>query len=61
MKQHIDDHYSIIDKIYLYVKDAYEAKYQYLGQKNGLENLKVLKAFVEYSNNMQNAYKNSKY
>ena len=35
-----------IDKIYLYAKDPYEAKYQYLikkHQKVGLDNFKVLK------------------
>ena len=28
-----DDNYSIIDKIYLYVKDPFEAKYQYFTKK----------------------------
>ena len=28
IKQQDNDDYSIIDKIYLYVKDSYEAKYQ---------------------------------
>ena len=63
IKQQVDDYYSIIDKINLYVKDAYEAKYQYLikkREKNDLENLKISKAFVENSNNMQGVYKNSR-
>ena len=63
IKQQDDDDYSIIDKIYLYVQDPYEAKYQYLIKKrenNGLKNLKHLKAFIEYPNNMQDVYKNMK-
>ena len=46
--------------IYL-VKDPYEAKYQYVinkREKNGLENLTDSKAFIEYSNNIQDVYKN---
>ena len=59
IKQQHDDYYSIIGKIYLFVKDPYEAKYQYLFKnviKNGLENLKDPKAY-EYSNNRQDVYK----
>ena len=61
LKQQDDDNYSIINKIYLCVKDPYLAKYQHLIQKlenNGLKNLKDPKAFIEYSNNMQDVYKN---
>ena len=50
-----------IDKIYLYAKDPYEAKYQYLinkREKVGLEHFKDPKAFIEYSNDMQDVYKN---
>ena len=50
-----------IDKIYLYVKDAYEAKYQFLTNKresNGLKHFSNPKAFIEYSNDMQDVYKN---
>ena len=50
-----------IDKIYLYAKDPYEAKYQYLinkRQKVGLDHFKDAKAFMEYSNDMEDAYKN---
>ena len=50
-----------IDKIYLYVKDPYEAKYQYLNNKRkkvGLDHLKDPKAFMEYSNDMRDVYKN---
>ena len=50
-----------VDKIYLYAKDPYEAKYQYLINKRenvGINHFKDPKAFVEYSNDMRNAYKN---
>ena len=50
-----------IDKIYLYAKDAYEAKYQYLiniREKVGLKRFNDPKAFIEYSNDMYNVYKN---
>ena len=50
-----------IDKIYLYAKDPYEAKYQYLinkREKVGLDHLKDPKAFIEYSNDMEDVYKN---
>ena len=49
------------DKIYLYAKDPYEAKYQYLiskCEKLGLDHFKDPKAFMEYSNDMQDVYKN---
>ena len=44
-----------IDKIYLYAKDPYEAKYQLLINKRestGLKYLNDSKAFIEYSNDM---------
>ena len=44
-----------IDKIYLYAKDIYEAKYQFLINKRkstGLKHLNDYKAFVKYSNDM---------
>ena len=50
-----------IDKIYLYAKDLYEAKYQYLINKRegvGINNFNDPKAFIEYSNDMRNLYKN---
>ena len=49
-----------IDKIYLYAKDPYEAKYQYLinkREKVGLDHFDDPKAFIEYSNDMQDVYK----
>ena len=42
-----------IDKIYFYVKDPFESKYQLLingREKVGTENLKNPKAFIDYSN-----------
>ena len=50
-----------IDKIYLYAKDPYEAKYQYLinkCEKVGLDHFDDPKAFVEYSNDIQDVHKN---
>ena len=47
---------SDIDKIYLYAKDPYEAKYQYLINKRervGLDHFNDPKAFIEYLNDMQ--------
>ena len=49
------------EKIYLYAKDPYEAKYQYLinkREKEGLDHFKDPRAFREYSNGMQDVYKN---
>ena len=49
-----------IDKIYLYAKDLYEDKYQYLINKRGSVGLKHFidpKAFIEYSNDMHDVYK----
>ena len=50
-----------IDKIYFYAKDSYEAKYQYLinkREKIRLNHYDDPKAFIEYSNDMQDVYKN---
>ena len=50
-----------IDKIYLYAKDPYEAKYRYLIKKRekvGLDHFDDPKAIIEYSNDMQGVYKN---
>ena len=50
-----------IDKIYLYAKDPYEAKYQYsinIREKVGLKHFNGPKAFIEYSNDTQDVYKN---
>ena len=50
-----------IDKIYLYAKDLYEDKYQFLINKRestGLKHFNDPKAFIEYSNDMHDVYKN---
>ena len=50
-----------IDKIYLYAKDPYEDKYQYLINKResvGLKHFNDPKAFIEYSNDMHDVYRN---
>ena len=50
-----------IDKIYLYAKDPYEGKYQYLIKKRekvGLNHFNDPKAFMEYLNDIQDVYKN---
>ena len=49
-----------LDKIYLYAKDPYEDKYQFLINKResvGLKHFNDPKAFIEYSNDMH-VYKN---
>ena len=50
-----------IDIIYLYAKDPYKKKYQYLinkREKVALNHFNDPKAFMEYSNDMQDVYKN---
>ena len=50
-----------IDKIYLYAKDPYEEKYQFLINKRkiiGLKHSNDPKAFIKYSNDMQDVCKN---
>ena len=50
-----------IDKIYLYAKNPYEAKYWFLINKRestGLKHFNDSKAFIEYSNDMDDIYKN---
>ena len=47
--------------MYLYAKDPYEAKYQHLinkREKVGIDHFNDPKAFIEYSNDMQDVYKN---
>ena len=56
MKNQLD-----IDEIYLYTKDPYEAKYQFLINKRestGLKHFNDPNAFIEYSKDMQDIYKN---
>ena len=50
-----------IDKINVQAKDQYEVKYQFLINKRkstGLKHFNDPRAFIEYSNNMQDDYKN---
>ena len=50
-----------IDEIYLYAKDPYEAKYQFLINKRestGLKHFNDTQAFIEYSDDMQDVYEN---
>ena len=50
-----------IDKIYLYVKNPFESKYQLLikgREKVGIETLKNSKAFIEYSQTIDDVYEN---
>ena len=52
---------SDIEKIYLYAKDPYEAECQFLINKRestGVNHFNDPKAFTEYSNDMQDVYKN---
>ena len=50
-------------KNFLYAKDPYEGKYQFLINKQestGLKDLNDSKVFIEYSNDMEDIYKNIK-
>ena len=58
---HLTENQPDIDKIYLYAKDPFESKYQYLINKRGgvgINPFKDPKAFIEYSNDMRDVYKN---
>ena len=58
---HLINNQPDIDRIYLYAKDPYEAKYQFLINKRestGLKHFNDPKAFIEYSNDVQDVYKN---
>ena len=49
-----------IDKIYLYAKDLYETKYQYLINKRegiDIDQFNEPKSFIEHSNDMHDTYK----
>ena len=53
------NHQPEIDKIFLYVKDPYKLKYQYLISKVeevGLKHLSDPKVFIEYLNDMKEVY-----
>ena len=50
-----------IDKIYLYTKDPYEMKYQYLINKKesvSINHFNDPEAFIEYLNDTEGVYKN---
>ena len=52
---HLINNLHPIDKIYLYSKDLHEPKYEYLINKRkqaGIKSLDDPKAFIEYSDNM---------
>ena len=54
------NHENDINKIYLYAKDLYEAKYQLLISKRKSRGIKYLndsKAFIEYIDDMDDIYK----
>ena len=58
---HLINNQPDIHKIYLYAKDPYEAKYQYLinkREKVGLDHFDDPKDFIEYSNDIQDVHKN---
>ena len=55
------NHEQDIEKKFLYTRDPYEAKYQLLIKKRestGLKYLNDSKAFIGYSNNMDDIYRN---
>ena len=59
----IKEQYSdeLIDNIYLYTNDLNEPKYQFLIKKRkdtGIKHLNDSKAFIEYSNTMNDVYNN---
>ena len=61
---HLIENQPDINKTYLHAKDPYEAKYQYLINKRegvGINYFNDFKAFIEYSNDMCDVYKNINY
>ena len=57
-------HQSDIGKIYLYAKDPYEANYELLintCEGAGIKHFNDSEAFIEYSNDMDDIYKNTEY
>ena len=51
-----------IEKIYLYAKDPYEAKYLIkIREKVGIDHHNDPRAYIEYSNDMRDVYKNINY
>ena len=61
IKQQDDDSHGVIDKIHLYAKDSNNTKYNYhikRRRSRGCKQLEDPKVLIEYSNNMQDVYKN---
>ena len=61
-KEQDDDDDIVVDKVYVYVNDPNESKYQYFTQKrenNNLKQMKDPKFLIWYSNNMLDFYKNN--
>ena len=57
----IENQVDIIYKIYLYTRDPYDVKYQYLiniREKVGIDHFNDPKAVIEHSNDMHDVYKN---
>ena len=60
----IENQPDIYDNIYLYAKDPYEAEYQYwikIREKVGIDHHNDPRAYIEYSNDMRDVYKNINY
>ena len=58
---HLIDKLHPIDKIYLYAKDLSEPKYEYLINKREQVGIKILQnaeVFIEYSDDMNDVFKN---
>ena len=58
---HLIDKLHPIDKMYLYAKDLSESKYEYLINKReqvGIQMLQNAKAFIEYSDDMNDVFEN---
>ena len=56
-----NDQRRYIDKIYLYVKNSFESNYKLLiigKEKVGIKKLKNLKAFIDYSQTVNDTYEN---
>ena len=56
-----NDQRRYIDKIYLYVKNSFESNYKLLiigKEKVGIKKLKNLKAFIDYSQTVDDTYEN---
>ena len=55
------NHQPDVDKIYLYAKDPYEAKFKFLINKResiGIKHFNDSTSFIEYSNDKDDIYKN---